>query len=159
MGVKESICLSIKRCCYYSGRANRTEFWVFNLVTILIFLFSFTLLVSYSYLATSMGVSKSFLYVYYYLVISVIILSACFGLLVSLCGLSLMVRRLHDINRSGFWVVGVYLLSLIALLFFYQNDLINSLSYILFYSPFWIGFLIFLSMPGDKQANYYGSPQ
>ena len=156
MGVKDYVFHSISRCFDYHGRSSRLEFWSYNLLVFCIMFCCLTLLTCYSYVATSMIVSKMFLKYYYYLVIIVIVFSACVGLLISLCGLSLLVRRLHDINRSGLWLLVLSFSNIVAFLFFCHHDLINSLSYLLFYGVVWMGFLIFLSMPGDNMANDYG---
>ena len=79
----------------FKGRANRSEFWYFNL-----FYFILSIILYYidvSFLGynptdpTSIGISQSI-----------------FGLVVLIPSISLTVRRLHDVNKSGWnmlWIL------------------------------------------------------
>lgn len=61
----------------FEGRARRTEYWMFILINAII------------------GFALSF----------VDFLGAIYGLIAFLPGLAVMVRRLHDTNRSGWWIL------------------------------------------------------
>ena len=70
----------------FSGRASRSEFWY---ATLFIFLAS---------AATGMvdGALRTSLF------------QGLFGLAVLLPNIAVQVRRLHDINRSGWWLIGLF---------------------------------------------------
>jgi uncharacterized membrane protein YhaH (DUF805 family) len=80
----------LKKYAVFSGRASRTEFWMFTLVNIVIelvlsFIDSRTGMV---YATTSLG-----------------LLSGLYGLAVFLPGIAVTARRLHDTSRSGWWML------------------------------------------------------
>jgi len=81
----------LKKYAVFSGRARRTEFWMFVLVN---FIITLVLAVIESLLGSG-GV-----------------LGGLYGLAVLIPGLAVSVRRLHDTNRSGWW----YLINLIPLI-------------------------------------------
>tara|TARA_B100001173_G_scaffold260719_1_gene234043 strand:+ start:292 stop:657 length:366 start_codon:yes stop_codon:yes gene_type:complete len=85
----------------FNGRANQSEFWYFTLFYFIIgtiFYFIDVSFLGYNPMdPTSIGVSQSI-----------------FGLLVFIPSLSVTVRRLHDVNKSGwnflwiFTIIGVF---------------------------------------------------
>jgi uncharacterized membrane protein YhaH (DUF805 family) len=83
----------------FDGRANRPAFWYW-------FLFEIAVIVVAEVIGAIIGTS-----ILYYL--------AALGLL--LPGLSVSIRRLHDTNRSGWWIlIGIIpLIGFIVLLIFY----------------------------------------
>lgn len=99
------------KTCYskyatFSGRARRSEYWWFCL-------YSFIVGIAAIIIDMMMGTySKEF---------SLGILSGLFCLVNFLPGLSLAVRRLHDINRSGWWYLICFIPfvgSIVLLVFF-----------------------------------------
>ena len=93
----------LKKYAVFNGRAHRTEFWLF-------FLFSFII--------------SFFLGVIVGLVGSLWFITTLYALAVLVPGLAVSVRRLHDTNRSGWWILTglVPILGWIALLIFYVED-------------------------------------
>jgi uncharacterized membrane protein YhaH (DUF805 family) len=83
VGFGDAVKLALRNIFTYQGRASRSAYWWFALFSIIVFVVA----------AILMAVLKSF-----GLVIDVI---AYIGLF--LTGLSLIVRRLHDTDRSGLW--------------------------------------------------------
>ncbi len=76
----------LKNYAGFSGRARRTEYWMFALVNLVITLIFYVLaLVTRS----SFFIALVFLY----------------GLAVLLPGLAVAVRRLHDVGMSGWWIL------------------------------------------------------
>ena len=93
----------LKKYAVFSGRARRKEYWFFFLINIIItFVLGFI-----EGLAGTAG-----------------ILACIYSLAVLIPGIAVTVRRLHDTNRSGWWLlVGlVPLLGAIALLVFMVQD-------------------------------------
>jgi uncharacterized membrane protein YhaH (DUF805 family) len=73
----------------FSGRARRAEYWFFVLVNLLIS-------VALQIVEAIFGIGSGG---------SVGILSGLYGLAVLIPGLAVLARRLHDTNRSGWWML------------------------------------------------------
>jgi uncharacterized membrane protein YhaH (DUF805 family) len=103
-----------ERYAVFEGRAGRAEYWWFFLANLII---SFVL-------QALAGASDALL-----------ILAVVYSLAVLIPGLAVAVRRLHDTNKSGWWI----LISLV---------------------PFVgvIVLIVFLATDGDQGANQYGNP-
>lgn len=100
---------AFRKCFEFSGRAGRTEFWYF-------FLFNMIVSVMLVVIDASMsGVNQK---------ITFAMLSLIYVAVAFLSGLCVSIRRLHDIGRSGWWVlIGLIpLLGLIVLLAFCVLD-------------------------------------
>ena len=101
--------------CDFSGRARRKEYWMFCLIN---FLFSFAV----GFLLGMLGavtVAQTF--------------GRLFGIAAFLPGLGVGVRRLHDIGKSGWWM------------------LINFVPVV-----GWIIFLLFMCSDSQAGTNAYG---
>jgi uncharacterized membrane protein YhaH (DUF805 family) len=98
----------LKQYAVFSGRARRKEYWMFTLFNIIV---SFILVIGEGIIGDITGADLS-------------IISWLYGLAIVLPSIGVSIRRLHDIDRSGWW----FLLSLIpilgeiALLIFYVKD-------------------------------------
>lgn len=104
---------ALRKYADFDGRAGRTEYWMFSLFCFLIF-FGLAFFVG----VFGFGVRLLFLYI-----LAMIIPS-----------FSVAVRRLHDTNKSGAWM----LLSLIP--------------------PIGLVVLVLMLLEGDKGVNQYGEP-
>ncbi|MBE4909647.1 DUF805 domain-containing protein [Bacillus luteolus] len=82
---------AIKNYAVFRGRARRTEYWMFVLVSAI---FAFVI----AFIEPFLGIEP--------------ILSGIYSLFLLLPSLSVTVRRLHDTGRSGWWI----LISLIPLI-------------------------------------------
>lgn len=71
-----------KQYADFSGRARRTEYWMFALVNFLI-----SLVLNVALVGSFLGLSLAYLY----------------SLAIFIPSLAVCVRRLHDIGRSGWW--------------------------------------------------------
>jgi uncharacterized membrane protein YhaH (DUF805 family) len=93
----------LKKYAVFSGRARRTEYWMFSLIN---FLIAFALVLVESALAGST------------------ILYTIYALAVFIPGLAVSVRRLHDTGRSGWWflILLVPLIGAIAFIVFMVQD-------------------------------------
>ncbi len=89
----------IKNYAGFSGRAGRKEFWMFYLVYILIFI---AIGIVSAILPQSIGSMVS-------------MLSVVFALALFIPTIAVSIRRLHDTDRSGWWM----LLGMIPLVNFY----------------------------------------
>jgi len=103
----------------FKGRARRKEYWLF-------YLFITVLILALSYLDAVLGLMNY--------ETGAGVLSALFSIAVFIPSITVSVRRLHDINKSGWW----YLILLIPLVGI-------------------IVFLIFACMPGTNGSNRFGA--
>jgi uncharacterized membrane protein YhaH (DUF805 family) len=95
----------------FSGRAGRSEFWLFQLLNVLVLAFSFGILIagaggaSLEDYGRASAASTSFLF-------GAALLG--FWLLISFIpNLAVTVRRFHDHNISGWWYLGLFVVSFI----------------------------------------------
>ena len=97
---------ALKKYAVFSGRARRTEFWYFVLFNIIV---TIVLSVIDRLIGTFSGASNLGL------------LSGIYSLAVLIPTLAVAVRRLHDIDRTGWWIfIGLIpLIGTIVLLVFY----------------------------------------
>ncbi len=103
MSIQESVVTCLKeKYATFSGRASRSEYWWFWLATAIIGWVA-------GYIST--------------------ILSWIIGLALFIPGLAVAVRRIHDSEHSGWWVI---------------CPIVN---------------LVFLIIPGTEGANKYGDPE
>ncbi len=117
------------RYAQFSGRASRSEFWYF-------ILFNFIVSIILSVLDNVLGTN----YTYEVVAVTPVIadtgvastamtqtigyLSTLYGLALIIPGISVSVRRLHDIGKSGWWlfISLIPIIGLFVLLFFYVKD-------------------------------------
>ena len=102
-----------KKYMLFTGRSRRREFWMFVLANIVV--------------AIVVGILNGILFR------SVNVLPFIYSLAILLPGLGLGIRRMHDVGKSGFWL----LINLIPL--------VGTIIY-----------LVFCATPGDAGANAYG---
>ena len=96
---------ALKKYAVFRGRATGAEYWYFSLVN---FLVSIALLAMDNIIGSfdpTMGMG---------------LLSTSYGLAVTIPGLALTTRRLHDINKSAWWCLFAFIpiLGPVVLLFF-----------------------------------------
>ncbi len=83
----------IKEYFNFSGRARRKEFWMFMLFH---YIFLFAIMFSMFFSADQMGFEPNSILV-------ILLLVYVFGTLIP--SLAVTVRRLHDTNKSGWWIL------------------------------------------------------
>lgn len=119
MTFSEAVRTCFEKYATFRGRARRSEFWWFALF---VFLAQFALgLIDAALFGTGPGATR--------------LLNPLFSLAVFLPSLAVSVRRLHDIGRTGWWVL-IYLIPV-------------------------VGFLVLLwwyTRPGEPVANRFGPP-
>ncbi|MCQ2232584.1 MAG: DUF805 domain-containing protein [Paludibacteraceae bacterium] len=97
----------LKNYANFNGRARRKEYWMFTLF--------YTLLYLPVYAITMFATSQELLSLA--LIANLLMMVIALGLL--LPALAVQVRRLHDINKSGWWILlGFVPLANFALLYF-----------------------------------------
>lgn len=121
MDIKDYFLNPMKKYATFSGRASRKEFWMFTAAIIAIYIVS-----------AIIGAILGAISIYLEIIISV--LQGIFSLAIMIPTIAIGIRRLHDINKSG-WM---YLLNII---------------------PFVGGIivLIFMCLPGTVGPNRFGN--
>jgi uncharacterized membrane protein YhaH (DUF805 family) len=74
----------LKQYAVFSGRARRTEYWLFVLI-------NFLITIAVGYLDNVLGTKP--------------LLSLVYTLAVMIPGIAVAVRRMHDSNHSGWWLL------------------------------------------------------
>jgi uncharacterized membrane protein YhaH (DUF805 family) len=99
---------TLKKYATFGGRARRKEYWMFSL-----FNFIFAFCIGFAEVMMGMGGESA-----------VGPASLLFAVAVTIPGIAVMVRRLHDTDRSGwwFWVALVPVLGTLALLYFMLQE-------------------------------------
>ena len=77
---------AIKNYCNFSGRARRTEYWMFELISAVI--------------VVVLGIID--------VIIGIKLLTSLYSLFILIPELSLSFRRLHDIDKSAWWLLIVF---------------------------------------------------
>lgn len=99
----------LKKYAVFSGRARRKEFWYFTLFNVIVSIVLAAVDAAIGTLNTDSGIG---------------LLSGIYSLAVIIPSIAVSVRRLHDIGRSGWWVlIGLIpLVGAIVLLIFNVQD-------------------------------------
>jgi len=117
-----------ERYAQFGGRASRSEFWYFTLFNFLvgigISILDTLLGTSYTYVYTSNVMDSDMSATAIEMTQSIGYLSSLYGLFVFIPSLALAVRRLHDTDRSGWWLLLLFIpivniIGFFVILFFY----------------------------------------
>jgi uncharacterized membrane protein YhaH (DUF805 family) len=103
----------IKQYAVFDGRATRPQYWWFALINLII-----SLVLDFA-IPGAAGQT----------------ISAIYGLAVLLPSIGVAIRRLHDTNRTGWWLL-VVLIPVVG----------------------WIWIIVLLALAGDSGPNQYGPP-
>lgn len=123
----------------FSGRVNRPGYWYFYLWTLIIsFILSILDELLFGYSEENWN-----------------LFSDSFGLAVAIPSIGLAVRRFHDTNRTGWWIVIPFIPLIPAALLLDDFPILGG---ILALSGFilMIAGIVFLCQKSDSQANKYG---
>ncbi len=135
----------IKRYCQFRGRANRYEYWSFVLV-------NFVIGVILGYVEGLKGEPP--------------VLSGAYSIFIVLPSIAAQTRRLHDTNRSGWWLgtllLMIFIVGLIQGILEYNGIVVSPLisQVVSIIALIWIVVLfIFYVKKGNPEENKYGQPQ
>ena len=146
----------IKKRTDFSGRASRSEYWS-----------------SWFFIQ----LTSIFLLIFAFRARPLFLIFILFSILIIIPSIAVTVRRLHDVNKSGYWLIvplplifisylSLFILSLFspdnqseALNFFQIISIVTNITGI-FMASLWYCFPIFmfLTQSGDKDKNRYGNP-
>lgn len=113
----EWMLMPLRRYADFSGRSRRKEYWMFVLLNILI--------------STAIGVLAMGLFVAEFseeamiaILYPVLGLAALYSLVAFIPGLAVTIRRLHDTDRSGWWILAgaIPVIGAFLLLAFYVTE-------------------------------------
>ncbi len=127
--------LVLKKYAIFEGRSRRKEYWYFTL---------FDLLFTQILRLVDAAAGTAFYY-------GLGVLSGLYSLAVLIPAIAVGIRRLHDTNRSGWWLLLGYLTPLLVLL----HGLWRLLSLVLLIAT--ITLTVFLARDGDTGENRYGA--
>ena len=141
-----AIATFFKRYFDFEGRSSRAEYWWFVLFNYLIYIAAFILDIIFFGIA---AMDEAFLF------------QVLWSLATLIGVISLGVRRLHDIDKTGFWFLYIYspLLVLVpALLFDSGGDFFAFLIVIALLAIFALAITVFVFslLPGTKGRNRFG---
>lgn len=166
----------LKKYATFSGRASRAEFWWFFLFVMVIFVGMYFVLLGSVFGAAMSQTEPSAGLIGAVGIVGIIMLLFWLGLIIPT--IAVQVRRLHDTNRSGWWIGGYYLLYLVymVMLFGSMGSMMGSvassdptappqvngpmftftmiLGLLMF--VYAIVVLVFFCLPGTKGDNLYG---
>ena len=123
MNFIQSISTCMRKYVTFSGRATRSEFWWFFLFTILVNLAATSQASSFVPILLdgqnmTENESSYFLNNFFFLYLSTIT-----SLILLLPSLAVAVRRLHDVGKSGWWILIAFtVIGIIPLLIWYVTD-------------------------------------
>ena len=132
----------LKKYAKFEGRARRKEYWMF-------ILFDFIFAIAAAVLDEILGSEP--------------VISIVYGLVLILPTLAVTVRRLHDTNRSGWWIL-LFVIPLITMFFFvflslgslfFDFEFLLGLSFIILIIG-WTVLLVFTLLDSNVGENWYG---
>jgi uncharacterized membrane protein YhaH (DUF805 family) len=133
--------MPLRRYAEFSGRSRRKEYWMFQLLNILVMIVPLLLIFSsvpWSTLGDPAGTVDTAPGALFWIGV---VLACLWGLFVLIPGIAVTVRRLHDRDMSGWWYLGLIVLSAIPLVGWIAS----------------IALLVLLVLPGTSGANRFGA--
>ena len=115
LGFREAVSACISQYSNFSGRARRSEYWWFSLFTFIVM--SITLgpaLVASVVNENAFESNEGSMSVATLIVGILAIIGGVFALFILIPSIAVQVRRLHDIGRSGWWVLWSFILSVVV---------------------------------------------
>lgn len=134
----EWMLLPLKRYADFSGRSRRKEYWMFVLGYMLIFIVLgaiFGIMGVFSSSIQDMEAGS----INGVLILAFVVLGII-GLGILIPSIAVQVRRLHDRDMSGWWLLGAYVLSLVPVIGFLAS----------------IALLVVFVLPGTPGPNRFG---
>ena len=149
-GFVAAILVCLRKYFAFSGRASRSEYWNFMLFCGLFG--AIATMLDMIYFGSPFQMSQSSP------------LYTGFSLLVFIPSLSVGCRRLHDVNRSGLWLLWFWPVMIISLLIIFVADMVFGhrvaaalgLVGLVVIGMYTLRLLIFLTSRGDPKPNQFG---
>ncbi|MGB4345992.1 MAG: DUF805 domain-containing protein [Burkholderiaceae bacterium] len=132
----EWMLLPFRRYAEFSGRSRRKEFWMFGLLTVMVYAVGGSLMLAGGLASAWTETEPTFGPLFW---VGVAVLGL-YGLAIFIPSIALTVRRLHDRDMSGWWYLGVIVLGSIP----YVGWLVN------------LAFLVLMCLEGTQGPNRFG---
>ena len=135
--------MALQKYAQFNVRSTRQEFWMFFLFYVLF------------------GLASQLIDKLLYNVIHFQFVNVIFSLAMFIPNLAITVRRLHDINKSAWWLL-LYLMPFVGLGFtaalYLASDMVSSIVYFVIALSFiiFIWFIVLLAKKGTPGPNQYG---
>ena len=147
----DSVKTCFKKILDIQGRASRSEYWWFMLFLAFVpALTMYGLILIVSSLLALLGIEN--FPIESLTIVIVVLVFAPVGIAVT----TVSVRRLHDLNKSGWYIAIYYALDLIAIIPGISPTLSNVLLWIS--TGFYIYLTVIFMFKGSNKKNKYGSP-
>ena len=154
----EYMFLPLKRYAEFSGRSRRMEFWMYTLFLVLLWLVfaAIAMAIIGSALLSGGGALRAMMATGGAMII-VMILAFVIGLGLFIPTLAVGMRRLHDTDRSGWWLGGFYIADFVSAFLRGSNGggTLGSIASLVTFLLF-IVLLVFYCLDGTKGPNKYG---
>ena len=151
MNLAQSVKTCFKKILNIQGRASRSEYWWFMLFFAFVpVLTMYGLILIVSFLLALLGI-ENFPIESLTIVIAVLVFAP---VVVALTTVS--VRRLHDLNKSGWYIAVYYALDAIAIIPGISPTLSNVLIWLS--TGFFFYLIVIFMFKGSNKKNKYGSP-
>jgi uncharacterized membrane protein YhaH (DUF805 family) len=147
--------LPLKRYAEFSGRSRRKEYWMFYLGVVLLYVLLGVFLVAAGASGLNAATPEGITGLDGFAMVIVGVMGLVW-LALLIPGIAVGVRRLHDIDRTGWWLMagyGPYLLGMA--LFFGGMAIVGAILTALSYAGFILLF-IFSLLDGTRGANRFG---
>ena len=147
----DSVKTCFKKILDIQGRASRSEYWWFMLFLAFVpALTMYGLILIVSSLLALLGIEN--FPIESLTIVIVVLVFAPVGIAVT----TVSVRRLHDLNKSGWYIAIYYALDLIAIIPGISSTLSNALLWIS--TGFFFYLIVIFMFKGSNKKNKYGSP-
>lgn len=151
----------LKHYADFSGRARRSEFWFYTLfnsiISLVLAIGFFGKVVALAY-QESINPNDTMAVMLALFTNPFLIILMLYSLAVFIPTLAVSVRRLHDIGRSGFWMLGYYvvswIISIIMQIFTNNPIVVAILLFPMFAIAIW--FLVWMFTDSQYGPNKYG---
>ncbi|MDB5693339.1 MAG: hypothetical protein JWO81_2402 [Alphaproteobacteria bacterium] len=156
----EYMFMPLKRYAEFSGRSRRMEYWMFTLFLIVmwIVLFGLFMVMAGSALLSAAGGSPTGVFAAggTAMILGLLILVVWLALLIP--SLAVGVRRLHDTDRSGWWLGGYIILAVVSNVLRTTTGsaglgMVLSIATLIYA----IALLVFMCLDGTRGPNKYGA--
>ncbi len=153
----EWMILPLRRYAHFSGRSQRKEYWMFVLLNILV---SFVLSIIDSVLGLGGHINDYATHGANGFAAGAYsrggLLSAIWSLAILVPSLAVSVRRLHDIDRSGWWLLAPILPVMLGMIFLFLSSFLLGGLLMAAWVIVVIVLLVWLCMDGTRGPNRFG---
>ena len=149
--------MPLRRYAEFSGRSRRKEYWMFFLGAILFYILIFALMVAVgggALLGTEDGAAGMTGALAGFGILGIVLIIAV--LLLFIPSLAVGVRRLHDIDRTGWWLLVPYVPYILSIVFATTESVELAAIFNLISLAGFLLLFVFALLPGTVGPNRFG---